>query len=527
MISGLIAALVLLFLFEGTGSLVLEILHIDKKGYAAPIGAAVLFAAFELFWVYALAVQGPMLYIKISGIVLLAFSALIALQSCRRVFEAWRRKDSLYVIAVICLFVFLRLKCGGAFAAMDETERLLIAQSAKGISSMPSVLQGYGLFRGFLYWLLGNNADAVIMCLSVAAAAAASMLSLNMVNYFSLKNPWFRFTLISCMLFYTEFYSWRIAAAYSGGNWRIMFTALMLFTAYRWMKENNEQIKYLFLFIIGAGLFAHHGFLTVSVEFLYCLSVCLYRIQKIRSLFDMTSFMIPSVLYFGAVLMGWNVWAGILLILLYAAFILIRYRRRVYTSIIDAEYFFIDHNRVIFLAVIPACFLIGSMILRFVLPERSLEIRYYFNYLVSAPVANFIFLSRNFIDYVLGVFRLGGLIVFLMKAGRFREDRMMRGVLICMTVFFINPLCMGLLAGIMGSELYACGFEVLFNPFTDILLFVWIYQMCEWTVIGQWVLELCLIGSAVFGHIASFAGSQQGLYPGLVHPAENITEVHP
>ena len=67
-----------------------------------------------------------------------------------------------------------------------------------------------------------------------------------------------------------------------------------------------------------------------------------------------------------------------------------------------------------------------------------------------------------------------------------------------------------LVASLTGTELYACGFEILFNPFTDILLFVWIYQICQWNVI-EWVLELCLVGTALFGHIASFAGLQQGL----------------
>ena len=106
-------------------------------------------------------------------------------------------------------------------------------------------------------------------------------------------------------------------------------------------------------------------------------------------------------------------------------------------------------------------------------------------------------------------------------------SQLIRTMLICMVIFFVNPLCMGMLTSIAGRELYACGFEIIFNPFTDILLFVWIYQMCQWTVVGQWILELCLIGSALFGHIGSYAGLAQGLYPELVSPPENAAEVQP
>jgi hypothetical protein len=46
-----------------------------------------------------------------------------------------------------------------------------------------------------------------------------------------------------------------------------------------------------------------------------------------------------------------------------------------------------------------------------------------------------------------------------------------------------------------GAAFYRA-FEILFNPFTEILFFTQIYQVFAWTPIGQWVLEIILAGAS-------------------------------
>ncbi len=527
MVFSIAAAILFLMICEGTGTWILGTLHIEKHDYAAPAGAAVIFSLFEVLFFPVMILNSPPGVIRVIGYIVLVLAGALTLLEVRKLSRMMLKLDNLYVLAVLALYAFLWIRYHDVFASQLIKDAAGITEIMNKGTAYFNVLQGYRLFESFVCWLLNGNARNTQLMLCLSATGIASMLSMNIVNSFRLKNPWFRFTLISCALFYTEFYLWRIVGAHLGSNWRIIFTAMLLFTAYSWMKEDNEQIKYMFLFIIGAGLACHSGFLIISIEILYCFAVYLFRIQKIRSLFDITTFAIPVVIYLSGLLMQRSPAGGILLLVLYTLFILIRYKRRVYTAIIDAEYFFIDHNRVIFYIVIPSVFLIGSLILRFLIPGRGVEYGLYLNYLVSSPVSNMIFLSRNVIDYMLDVFRIAGAVVFVMKAGGIREDRMIRTMLICMVIFFVNPLCMGMLTSIAGRELYACGFEIIFNPFTDILLFVWIYQMCQWTVVGQWILELCLIGSALFGHIGSYAGLAQGLYPELVSPPENAAEVQP
>ena len=102
---------------------------------------------------------------------------------------------------------------------------------------------------------------------------------------------------------------------------------------------------------------------------------------------------------------------------------------------------------------------------------------------------------------------------------------MIQYIFLGMVVFFVNPLCLGVLTKITDMTNCSYSFEILFNPFTDVLIFFWIYTQFEWTVVGQWVLELSLLGCVLFGHAAGFTGIQGSLYGNLLD-ADHIVEVY-
>ena len=101
----------------------------------------------------------------------------------------------------------------------------------------------------------------------------------------------------------------------------------------------------------------------------------------------------------------------------------------------------------------------------------------------------------------------------------------MQHIFLGMVVFFVNPLCLGLLTRIAEMTNCSYAFEILFNPFTDVMIFYWIYTQFEWTVVGQWILELSLIGCVMFGHLASFTAYDGSLYVDLLD-ADHIVEVY-
>ena len=93
-----------------------------------------------------------------------------------------------------------------------------------------------------------------------------------------------------------------------------------------------------------------------------------------------------------------------------------------------------------------------------------------------------------------------------------RHYKRLRSMMLPMLVIFLNPLTMGVIARLVGTNVYGDCFEILFNPFTDLIFFIAIYHTFEWQPLGQWVLELCLIAAVLIGHGASWLDLSQGLY---------------
>lgn len=517
MFNALAIALALVILFEGVGAWALNQLKIQNNGFSAPYGAAVIFSALELAYFPAMLKHLPFYYVKI---VTMAVLAICIVLWCLAGKKTWRRifkPDMLIVLASAILYTFI-FQNYGSFMDLSKINDLLMMRSnadAAMIELGGERLQGYSLFGSIMIWMFPKNIELPVYALGVFAQMIAAMLTLNIVRSFQLKNPWLRFTLIVFAIFYNNFYSWKIIGSFKGENWQVIFTAMMIYVAWSWLQEKNEQIKYFMMFVMGAGMFSSSGFLMISIEILYGLVVFLFRVRKIRSLFDLTTFLIPIVIYLSGWL--WFLSRGFawLLLLGYTFFCFYRYKRSVYHRMIWLENTLIEYSWQIFYVGIPIAFLIGTFILRFYFPSLGIPYSYYRMFFQRNPVRVYLFLSHSFLDSVMAVIRWLGLVVFLIHAETI-EERMIKYLFLCMVVFFINPLCMGMLGRISGLEMYADAFDILFNPFTDLLLFIAIYRLCEWQVLGQWVLELCLVFATVFGHIGSYKLQSFGLYTELV-----------
>lgn len=522
----LITAFFLVVLSEGIGSWTLNILKIKNDGFHAPYGAAVLFAILEIGYIPIMIKHGSFLAVLVVTMIVLAIAVILWCLSIQYTWKKFFQPGTLIVLVSAALYTFLYIHYGNTMPSNGNTELQYMINNVGKASVDLGVyrLQGYTLFGSVLSWVFPNSPSIVSYILGVYAEMITTMMALNIVKSFKLENPWLRFTLICFAVFYADFYAWRITGAYQGSNWRIIFIAELIFVAYHWLKSGNEQIKYFMLFITGAGMFCSTGFLMISIDVFYCLVVYLFRIQKIRSLFDLTTFMIPVVIY----LFGWlsfehEILAWILL-LGYTFFCFYRYKRTMYHRLIWIENVLMEYATPIFYIALPVIFIILSFILRYGFPDLGVPYSYYINYLKANPMRSYMLMSKSPLDLLMMGIRWAGLVIFLLQADT-KEDRMIRSLFLGMVVFFVNPLCMGMLGRITGMDLYADAFDILFNSFTDILLFVAIYRLFQWQVFGQWVLELCLVISTVLGHVGSYTGQSFGLYTNLVQAEEEIVEI--
>jgi hypothetical protein len=522
----ILTLVILLILSEGTGQWVLKYLKIQTEGFAAPVGTAFLFTLLELLYFPAMLAHLSTDWVRITTVLVLILAVLFTLVRWKETFHALFRARTIYIILALGLFLFL-LKGHDSLLLQDEGIGIMSANmntSSIDLQSMP--LQGYLLYGGVTMARLGRHTGLGAIELSLFAEAVGVMLALDIIDSFQIMNPWFRFTLIVFAVFYCGFAEWRILGACTSDSWRLIFIALSIYCLYRWLAEGKENIKYLLLIAFGAGFFVSRGFFMVSFEILYCLMVYLFHIKKIRGLYDITTLAGPVIVYLCGWMSRFSIAGAVITAAIYVLFLINRWRRRFYHRIIQVENFFIDHNRRIFFITVPVVFLVGTFILRFFVPGYGIEYSFYINYFALHEVNGFLFPSGNFIDIVIDCVRWAGLLVFL-KNGNGREDGMVKYLFLGMLVFFVNPLCMGMLTEITGLDMYACAFEILFNPFTDILVLIAIYKLFEWTVVGQWVLELILVFAALFGHITSWAGMRMGLYTDLVHgdpPTEEVQE---
>ena len=527
MIEGIAAAAVLLLLSAACGSFIQEKQNTARDDLTAPFGAAVIFALLEVLYLPALILNLSMTWIM--GTTLFAGVVLLYLVFRQRHDLLRQCRDPYAWITILSGIVFtvIFVRCGGNAAAIPDAylEAMLRNIRAPALALGDFHMQGYAPFASLL---MGYARDPVhvLLALGLFANMIGAGVTLNILKSFRLRNPWLRFVLVTASIFYMNFYSWKIIASYSADNWRILFTAINIHTAYLWIKNGNENVKYEMLAVTMAGLFVSNGFSLLAIELLYALFVFFLERQRVRTLYDIITLCSPVILY-GCAWMGkWAPVRAWTIVILYVALLLWRNTKGGYRFLVGLENFLIDHCRKIFLIIVPAVFLIGSLILRIAYPHFAVPFSEYIGFLKRTTIRPYIIVNSSLPDIIVDVFRYGGLAWMLFRAKK-EEDRMVRILFMCTVTFFINPLCMGLFTRITGPEVYANAFEILFNPFTDILIFVTIYYLFEWNVIGQWVLELSLCAAVLLGHVGSYCGQPYGLYTNLLQEGVPITEVNP
>ncbi|MGM9941710.1 MAG: hypothetical protein ACI32N_06930 [Bulleidia sp.] len=520
------SALILAILSEGTGQMFLHLLHLETDDFASPIGTAVIFCILEMLYTPVMLCQGAFSRIALVSTLVLIITLLCFVLRVKQCLKSLLRGRMIYVLLSSLLFMGIFACCEGKLQPQLNDELNLMASNlnASSISLGDSPLQGYSLFGSFVMGLCQADALNTTLLMGVYANMITCMLLLDIVDSFRIGNPWFRFTLILGSVFYYPFYSWKIVGAFNSGNWRVFFIAMVLYYLYQWIASKKDPLKYVAVISIGAGLFVHRGFLMIGIEIIYCLAAWMLCTKRIRSLYDISTFLAPVIIYLCIRNMMTRFWIGFICLIVYVLFLVFRSHRRIYHNLILVENLLMEHSHMLFYVLVPAIFLLGTFILRFFVKGYGFEYSGYLDYFSSSYLNSYLFLSHYWPDLILDCFRWIGLFIFLFRAFR-DEEKMIQHVFLGMVVFFINPLCMGLLSRITGYQTYAYAFEILLNPFTDVMIFYWIYTQFEWTVVGQWVLELTLVGCLLFGHISSFTGMEHSLYGELLD-AEKIVEIN-
>lgn len=482
-------ALLILLLSEGTGKAALYMMKIHQDGYAAPIGFAVLLCVLEIGFIPAQLAELPFMWnIIVTALVMMAAAGLTIWQF-RDTIRQWICWRSLIVVGYAAFFlVTLIVRTGSA-------STIVPVPSGNAIR-----FQSYYAFANVLAYFMGRlqmvsevDSVQVLAMEEILYHALMAMLIVNIVFHFRLRNQWLTFCIAVSLLFSGTFST---VFADSGERYRLFFVTLAVFTMYLYLKEGNEQVKYLLLYTVGAGMACSPSFLFLSIEMIYCFAVYLFSLRKIRSLFDLFTFLIPSVIYAFLYLCPKHPGLAWIILLLYAWFLVIRYHARPRRAIARSEEFCFDHVILIFYLIVPCALALLSLVLRLTLPAGTVS---YLTYLKAFPLTDIVtdqlFLHSDLLGILATAIRWAGVAVVIAFA-KTKEDRMIRALMILMLTIFLNPLCTIAISQILTGSLCYRGFDILFNPMTVMLILAYLYHFLEWQVFWQWVLELFLLINA-------------------------------
>ena len=497
---------VLLLLAEGTGAWFKWILGIDRHGFNAPVGFALLLAASQVLYYPAQLFQYSFHWILVSTGIILIAAVFFVIYDLPDMKASLLRPDSLLVLGAGAVFIFL---CAGHD----------VVSITPGDNPFPKMMMDVKApqFQGYFHFALAfarylnlscgffglapvGYGAAQIYGMGLLYVLMSSMLIVDIVRRRELRNHWFEFALGIYLLMNGNYTAWNPDTAWLGRSWAVLFTTMAVYTGYRYLKEENEMTKYLWLPIMTAGLACDNSFGLSGIAVLYGFMVYLFSVHKIRSLFDLFTFVIPHVAYMAAVLASrWWPPLSVFLVMFYAWFSFRRYKRPIRRWIARAEEFCFDHYKELFLIAVPAVLTVASLIISAMQGWKGISsYTYYFSDFTEIDgMRDYLLIHSGILQIALNVFRWGGLVCLFWLA---KEpcDRGIRVVLEAVLLVFLNPLCTPAISYMTGP-MFIHTFHVLFNPFTEALLFLYVYRMFQWTVIGQWVLEILLCLGAFLG----------------------------
>ncbi|NCB33833.1 MAG: hypothetical protein EOM64_08140, partial [Erysipelotrichia bacterium] len=476
--TAVIFAVLVLILCEGIGAGTKKLMKEHGYGFSAPIGFAVLLTVLELCYFPSQLAGLPFMWnAVVTGLVLL-FALGFTIWQYKEVFRKLFRWRTLIVIAYAAFFVISMTKRIGSpetFAAVVNTE----AVRFQGYYSFTSV---FSYFINAVNPTINITATILMYFEETLYYALTAMLVVNIVWGFHLRNQWLGICISIFLLFSGNFTT---ALSSSGELFRLFFVTLSVYVMYTYVKEGDEQIKYLLLFTLTAGMAASQSFLFLASEMVLCFTVYLFSIRKIRSLFDAFTFAIPLVFYVFLnlcsryPLLAWTIQ------IIYAWFLVFRYRKKPRRIISRSEEYFFDHAVIIFYFVLPAVLAVCSLILRLVLPAGTVSYLDYFKaYPVTDTVADQLFVHSDLLGIMVTALRWAGVAAVIALA-KSKEDQMIRTLMILMLIVFLNPLTVIALSQSMTGSLYYRGFEILFNPVTLMVILAYIYKFLEWQVFWQ------------------------------------------
>ena len=551
----LLTAVFLILISEGLGLRFLKLLKTERKGFAAPLGFAVLLSLLQLCYYPAQLMNLSFSWIVIPSAIVLGAGLVNALLLWRDLLASLKRKDTLIILCAACafLFVFSRM-----YIDLDYSDSATYLNYIAMNINAPSLnmfnltnglrgeewdlyylFQGYYHFASFLCWLINvpyyllgsqgyvSNMVIVIWGMGLVYNVLTSMLIVNIVRSMKLKDRLFEYALLAFGLFYTNFFYWNTAFAFYGNTYRNLFVVMIIYVLYAYMRGNNENLKYLVLPVTAAGLACSSSYLFMVFAVLYSFAAHIFLIHKQDALRDMMTMIIPMVVYVCAFFGRSHAALGIAVFLVYGLIILFRDRKPLVSVVHRMDSFFSRYAVLIFFIGIPAIFAAGSFAMDRMHHDYLINYGYYFtSFRQIDMITDYLFIHADWLEKVIDVLRWAGVVLIIWKAES-REDRWIRTLMIILLVFFLNPLCTIMLCNTITGMVFYRNFMTLFNPMSETLIMIYLYRAAGERKAFRYGLSGILASAVLLGNIGSFLqDSGTGIYWVYISGGKEVDHIY-
>ena len=554
MIKILCAVLWVMLGSAGLGLTVEKKLGLRPSMFPVPLGLVTLLFVLQLCYYPVQFFNGSVFWIYAASLIVLSIATVLALMNLKTLLQRFWRKELLWVAASFAVFLFVFYHCFIDIGFSDSPMYLnYIAQNLDNphlnLFNLYSgkigaewdalyLFQGYYHFGTFLCWLvnlpasfgLGGTIDTIVTSvwgLGMIYSLFSSMLIVNFASRLTMPGRWTRPVLLLFTLFFSNFYYWRVAFAFYGNTYRTLLAAYLMFTAYCWLRDKEKNLKWVMMLIVGAGLTCSSSYLFVSFAILFSLAAYLFISKTEGAFFDMSMIVLPMAVY-AVAMFSRNPsvpWAAPALAVVFTTYYLSCRSRWMKIITGAVERFFFRYGKLIFFGVIPVVMMIVSALINVFMPDYLYDYAYYFNNHQNYDmVKDYFFIYSHFFDNLLNVLRWTGIILLIIRAAT-AEQKMIRTLFLMMAVLFLNPLATTAVAYLIASNVFYRTVEVLFNPFTEMLIILAVLQQFQaWKWAQKTVLTL-LCAEIVVGQAGSWMNSDFGLYTFYIEGGKTVNPI--
>lgn len=548
----MILMMLVLFILGSTGVGI----EINKRlnindGFAMPIGLATILFIAQLCYYPIQYLNMSFKLLAIISIVILLLVAIITLKNIKDVVLNFKNHYLIFAGLSFLGYLFVFYHC---FIDLDYSDSVMYLNYAAQNVNIDKLnmfnlytgkygaewdglylYQGYYHLMSFCCWLLNMPKQLGVISTSVDYIQISTWLfgmlysitsSLFICNFFKemkIENKVVNYTLLIFTLLFSNFYYWRVVFAYYGNTYRTLFTTMLVYYLYQWIKGNKNYYYYIPI-IIGASLACSSTSLITVFATMVCLMAYLFIAKKENAFHDLAFFVFPLVIYACVMISKQRFIIGLAIgicAIIYYVTVNNKYNKMIVNGISKVLY---DHGKLVFYIIVPIAVMLISFIINKFDNNFLIDYSYAFqNHQNYDMVKDYSFRYSNIIDNILNVIRYIGLVLIIYKA-KSDEDNFIKVLIIIMLLVFVNPFSATTIAYFIASNVYYRSIEVLFNPFTELLIVLIIINSINKKTV-TYGMSFSLLVITLLGHVLSFNDNENGLYTFYIEGGKEVDNI--